>query len=104
MEAPAAATAASETSGVETSPASLPSSVPALSAERLRAKGIADGKAHIAGKMAHLRRNLSVTCVQQLWPLRWRATAEQMLALRERRAEMSEEDYEAERARIIQAV
>ena len=33
-----------------------------------------------AKKLAHLRRNLSVTCAQRLWPLRWLVTKEQMLA------------------------
>ena len=47
---------------------------------RQRDQGTKEAEERIAKKLAHLRRNLSVTCAQRLWPLRWLVTKEQMLA------------------------
>lgn len=45
-----------------------------------RAKA-SEAEARAAHHMAHLRRNLSVTCASKLWTLRWRASAQQMLEM-----------------------
>ena len=37
------------------------------------------GTARVARKIVHLRRNLMITCVQRLWPVRFHAEASQML-------------------------
>ena len=54
--------------------------MPGQKAAKLRAEGDGVGEERLARKLAHLRRNLSITCAQQLWPLRWCATAEQLHA------------------------
>ena len=53
--------------------------VPRLLASQLCDEGSA-AEERIARRLAHLRRNLSVTVIQRLWPLRHLVTAEQMVA------------------------
>jgi hypothetical protein len=53
--------------------------LPGRAATERRAEGDAAVE-RIARKLAHLRRNLSVTCAQRLWPLRAMVSGEQMLA------------------------
>lgn len=53
--------------------------LPGLAADKCRVEGGAAAE-RIARKLAHLRRNLSVTCAQRLWPLRALVSKEQMLA------------------------
>jgi hypothetical protein len=55
----------------------------------------------LAKSLSHLRRNLSVTCAQRLWPSRWRAAPQDMLVLLVKDLEKTWKVHPADRQREV---